>query len=257
MTVKYEHNFSMETSVVTIRISDSYSEGSKKDIIMNLMHLGQNVNTRLLYYLNLCYRLQDLFRKEEGDFQKRISEVQQNLIDDKDMELEDKEMVQSRHLTQQILFYERFDVQELAVCNGVFLKTYALLEDVLNQLCIIYEKVFDPGYNYLDLSGAGIVRSKKYIQKVTNISLNQDDDWKNILLWNTVRNVVMHEDGKITNKNNKLKKAINKLNLSPVRDTTVTGITVIGIKVSDVMEFILLVDKVLSKFVLHEKEWGI
>lgn len=78
-----------------------------------------------------------------------------------------------------------------------------------------------------------------------------------MLLWNKVRNVIIHEDGKIVKENNKINNAINKLKLSPVKDTTVTGNIVIGIKISNVMEFILLVDKVLSKFVLHEEKWNI
>lgn len=167
MTVEYEHNFSMETGIVSARVSDLLSDGSKKEYLMNLMSLGNNVNVRLMYYLNLCYRLQRLFEIENENFQKEVSRIQGNLIEDTDIANEDREIIESRFLTQQALFFERFDVQELAVCNGTFLKTYALFEDVLNQICIIYENVFEPGYNYLDLEGAaGIVRAKNIFNRL-------------------------------------------------------------------------------------------
>lgn len=244
-------NFTCETSIISTRTTD---EGKIGELTKDLSFLSSNVQARLVYYANICFRIRDMFENELNDFRKRYKGIGENI--DKIEDTHDKEIVTSRFLEQQWLFGERTEVQESAVTIGIFLKSYALLEDVLNMLCETYKQLTNSSKDIKNykIKEKGIVRSSIYINDLVYIDISKSLEWKRIICWKKIRNQILHNDAKVTNNRN-LIKSMNTLNIQGVRDTTVNDYKIINLKLSHVVEFLYLTDKILSMFVLHEDEW--
>jgi hypothetical protein len=250
------HEFIAESTVVSMRVS-SHEKNYKKEVENlsgRLCSLSHNVSARLKYYYELCILLENLFNNTKNDFQGDVAEVAE-MIQHDDSTGFVKEYQESQFLEQQWLFGERIEVQEAAVSIGIFLKAYAMLEDILNALCDIYQELREETSNFRDLEGGGIVRAANYIKQLVNIDNFLDDDWKKLRLWNTVRNQVMHEDAKM-NDDPRLFRAMRLLGISSIIDTTVGKTKVINLELKHVKDFLVLIDVNLSKFVLHEDNWG-
>ncbi|QUW21360.1 hypothetical protein JSQ81_16355 [Sporosarcina sp. Marseille-Q4063] len=219
----------------------------------DLCYLSHNVSARLLYYYTLCNKLQNVFLEERNEFELMYAEVDNKSNDATEISF-DSEITKSRSLERQWLFGEATEVQEAAVSIGVYLKAYAMLEDVLNEICNIYQELKGLSASYRELDGGGIVRASLYIKNAVGINSSLSRDWQLLRHWNTIRNQVMHEDAKM-NSNPKLLESINMLGINSIRDTTIGKTEVINITLQNVKDFLILIDKCLSAFVLHEDYW--
>jgi hypothetical protein len=71
----------------------------------------------------------------------------------------------------------------------------------LNELCVLYksEKSFELGFS--DLSGDGIDRSTKYLEKVAGLNVHRDSQqWCEIDKIREIRNKIAHQDAKLITK---------------------------------------------------------
>ncbi|KHD86354.1 hypothetical protein NG54_03285 [Heyndrickxia ginsengihumi] len=242
--------FAAETALLHfIRIDDERI----KELVNKLIGLSHNVKARLFYYANLCVQMESFFSSQKSNFVSHLSKVAKKM-DESSMNDYEKMFSQSQYVEQQWLFYERLEVQESAIAVGIFLKSYTLLERVLNQICEIYKQLKNSNISYKDLEGGGIVRASKYIKQTVNINNESKNEWKLLRCWNTVRNQVMHEDALLSS-DPKLIRAMRELGLKSIKDTTVSESEIINIKIDHVKSFLVLIDKNLSYFVLNEKEW--
>ncbi len=80
--------------------------------------------------------------------------------------------------------------------KSLFLSTYFLLENSLDQICKNLKKSNSYNLTLKDISGNGIFRSSLYLKKVCNITKPfETQTWTEINDFNKIRNVFVHSDG--------------------------------------------------------------
>ena len=80
--------------------------------------------------------------------------------------------------------------------KSLFLSTYFLLENSLDQICKNLKKSNSYNLTLKDTSGNGIFRSSLYLKKVCNITKPfETQTWTEINDFNKIRNVFVHSDG--------------------------------------------------------------
>lgn len=80
--------------------------------------------------------------------------------------------------------------------KSLFLSTYFLLENSLDQICKNLMKSNSYNLTLKDISGNGIFRSSLYLKKVCNITKPfETQTWTEINDFNKIRNVFVHSDG--------------------------------------------------------------
>lgn len=80
--------------------------------------------------------------------------------------------------------------------KSLFLSTYFLLENSLDQICKNLKKSNSYNLALKDISGNGIFRSSLYLKKVCNITKPfETQTWTEINDLNKIRNIFVHSDG--------------------------------------------------------------
>ena len=80
--------------------------------------------------------------------------------------------------------------------KSLFLSTYFLLENSLDQIYKNLRKSNSYNLKLKDISGNGVFRSSLYLKKVCNvITPFQSETWTEITDFNKIRNVFVHSDG--------------------------------------------------------------
>jgi hypothetical protein len=71
-------------------------------------------------------------------------------------------------------------------------------EHELDKLCLLYQSEKSFGLGPSDLSGKGIYRSTRYLQRVAGLNIHdQSQAWNDIMKIQTVRNVIAHKGGRL------------------------------------------------------------
>jgi hypothetical protein len=86
--------------------------------------------------------------------------------------------------------------------RSAFLTVWAMFENELNKLCDRYQKERCLRISVSDLQGDGIERSTKYLEKVAGLNLQKSTskEWQRIVKMKNLRNVVIHQDGSLRNR---------------------------------------------------------
>jgi predicted nucleic acid-binding protein len=80
--------------------------------------------------------------------------------------------------------------------SSVLVHVYAVLENILNDLCLIHKNKKQLGLSLSDLKHEGIARAKIYLTKVSGSPCNEaSKEWNEIVKINRVRNVLVHNSG--------------------------------------------------------------
>jgi len=93
--------------------------------------------------------------------------------------------------------------------RSALLTLVGFFEHELDKLCLLYrvEKSFTLSLS--DLTGKGIDRSTRYLEKVAGIDVHKSSsEWNEIKLIQQVRNIIVHQDGKLTDQNGTPLKAV-------------------------------------------------
>lgn len=136
--------------------------------------------------------------------------------------------------------------------HSLFISQYSLLETHINALCRILKRHKRSQVDVSDLAGAGIVRGKTYLEKVMNIDFPAaHHTWRNLLMYNQLRNVMVHANGETSETDNKkvIKYIISHpfLELSPLNRILVLGDFIREVA-SNIIEFSsLLSAKIVEK----------
>lgn len=82
--------------------------------------------------------------------------------------------------------------------NSMFLTIYSTLETEFNRICTLCKRIEGLKLGYKDLAGNNYLKqSKDYLTKVLNIDLvAANEDWKNIQIYQTLRNSIVHKQGR-------------------------------------------------------------
>ncbi|TWI57915.1 hypothetical protein [Halalkalibacter nanhaiisediminis] len=148
---------------------------------------------------------------------------------------------------------EAYFLQIDSISKGVLLNSYSLLENSLNDICSVYQKILNLEISYKDIQGSGIERSIKYLKKIIgNENINNNQQWSSIRDWNKIRNVIAHNDGFI---NESIENIIQKFDLVSYRAFSVNESTVGQMKVHvpllQCKEFLYLIDEFLSLCIIE------
>lgn len=87
--------------------------------------------------------------------------------------------------------------------RSALLTLCSYFEYELEQLCLLYQREKKFGLAPYDLHGTGIDRSANYLEKVAGLNLTgKSQEWTAIKRIQTIRNVIVHEDGKLQRNGN-------------------------------------------------------
>src|ERR1700674_1685195 len=93
--------------------------------------------------------------------------------------------------------------------RSAFLTVWSYLENRLDQLCLFYQSERKFGLSFTDLSGKGIDRSTAYLEKVAGLQgLKASQEWDVLKTLQRIRNVIVHDDGKLRDHHGKPKKEL-------------------------------------------------
>jgi len=82
--------------------------------------------------------------------------------------------------------------------RSAFLSLYGFLEHELDKLCMLYKKSQNQNVDFRDLKDLGIERSVKYLMIVARLPIEKGDNkWRNIKSIQKIRNLIIHNDGKL------------------------------------------------------------
>lgn len=91
--------------------------------------------------------------------------------------------------------------------KSAFLTMYAFLEHELEKLARKLHEESELTAELEDIAGRGITRSLVYMQKIVNLTIDKNDSqWQRISEINQLRNLIIHNDGHLSDHNGKLKK---------------------------------------------------
>jgi hypothetical protein len=97
---------------------------------------------------------------------------------------------------------------------SVFVTLFSFLETELNELCKRIQNKDNLGLSFTDISGKGIDRAAKYLDKIAGIKITEEPNiWGNIKNMRELRNKIVHNAGKIDDSDrndNSLKKFIKE-----------------------------------------------
>lgn len=112
---------------------------------------------------------------------------------------EDKEKFMQQSID---IHWKLHDVFPALHWSSIFNSAYALFENHLNELCIIFGKDLNNKHlkdlSLKDLKGSGIERAKNYLSKVIGIkNIFDSGDWLEIQNYSKLRNVLVHTLGRL------------------------------------------------------------
>ncbi|TGL58735.1 hypothetical protein [Leptospira sarikeiensis] len=88
---------------------------------------------------------------------------------------------------------------------------FSFFESQLNEFCNVMKFNDSLQLSYKDISGQGIERSKKYLEKVIYLNLSELlPVWNEIKIIQTIRNLIVHQDGEMDSLSEGLSKEINR-----------------------------------------------
>jgi len=94
-------------------------------------------------------------------------------------------------------------VFSMILWKSLFLSTYFLLENSLDQICKNLSKSNSYNLTLKDISGNGIFRSSLYLKKVCHIiEPFETQTWTEVNDFNKIRNVFVHSDGILSKSSN-------------------------------------------------------
>ncbi len=124
--------------------------------------------------------------------------------------------------------------------NSLFISIFSFFENELNQLCNLYKIFFNSTISLEDISGKGIVKAKKYLEKVVGLNLDSlNTEWSILANYKKIRNSLVHNDGKF--------KSLDELSkiLDNVPEIEKSEDLFIYIKAKFLNNFLLLIEKYL------------
>ena len=87
--------------------------------------------------------------------------------------------------------------------RSAFLTLYGFLEHELDKLCMLYKKSKNHNIDFRDLKDLGIERSVKYLIVIAELPIEKGDSkWGNIKSIQKIRNLIVHNDGKLIDLDN-------------------------------------------------------
>ncbi|OLQ56953.1 hypothetical protein BHT94_04600 [Bacillus licheniformis] len=99
-----------------------------------------------------------------------------------------------------------------SVSSALFIGIYGDFEYYLNLICNAYKTKHSYKIDLKDISGNGIERAVLYLTKVVQVrDLKKTPEWNKIKHWNRIRNIIVHNNRVIRNKEDE--DSINFLNL--------------------------------------------
>jgi hypothetical protein len=126
----------------------------------------------------------------------------EDLISETELFLKTKVAVMEGNTEEEIIderFGKRIQYEgifPMILWKSLFLSTYFLLENSLDQICKNIKKSNSYNLTLKDISGNGISRSCLYLRKVCNITKPfETQTWTEINDFNKIRNVFVHSDG--------------------------------------------------------------
>ena len=125
---------------------------------------------------------------------------------------------------QQNEFYELFYIDKRWQLSEVFPNTlrsslfvtcYSLLEHELVGLCEYLQREHNYSIKVTDLRGKGIFGAQTYLKKVVGIDFpDQTSSWTDIVVYNRIRNFIVHNNGQLDD-SNQAKKLESFINAKP------------------------------------------
>ncbi len=83
--------------------------------------------------------------------------------------------------------------------TSLFSMTFAIFEKKLNDFCDEYARKRGLQLKVTDIHGNGIKRARLYLKKVVGMTFNNTKEWQEILVYNDIRNCILH-NGSIAKK---------------------------------------------------------
>jgi hypothetical protein len=96
--------------------------------------------------------------------------------------------------------------------RSAFLTMYAFLEHELTRLAVGLKREGQLTVELDDIAGQGVVRALTYMKIAAHLKISQDDKpWRSISAINSLRNILIHNDGWLNDHNGKLTKWSNHI----------------------------------------------
>ncbi|WP_349916544.1 hypothetical protein [Bacillus cereus] len=174
----------------------------------------QLIGVRLKTINRFAETMEQFLKSELGELEKQFEREAEGL---------------SEELKQEFFDYRSDDINEFSLTfpailrQTVFVKAYFNFEEMLVRLCKTLQKNNNIKIGFSDLHGNGIVGAMTYITKVFNVeSPFQSQEWDRIKLYNKIRNIIAHQNGRLSvedqGKLKSEKKEIDKLQYITVND---------------------------------------
>ena len=96
--------------------------------------------------------------------------------------------------------------------RSAFLSLYGFLEHELDKLCMLYKRFQNQNVDFRDLKDLGIERSVKYLIIVAGLPIEKGDNkWGNVKSIQKIRNLIVHNDGKLIDLDNLPRKSEQRI----------------------------------------------
>lgn len=86
--------------------------------------------------------------------------------------------------------------------NSFLITCCSFLENQLNAICSMEKRKRSLKLDITDLSGKGAERARNYLKKVAGIDFPDDDSWNQIKNINSIRNFIVHNEGRLNSTEN-------------------------------------------------------
>lgn len=163
---------------------------------------GGNRVLEQIFKFNVDNRLED-FRQYTRDIESKFCIDKKTLSNSYEETI--KELSEDEKNEFDEYFYDDYymieEIQISMYRYSVIVSIYSFLENSLNKLCTYLSKKHSYVITLDDLKGMGIVRARKFLEKMAQVDFSaMNGEWSGLISLNKIRNCIVHSEGIITEK---------------------------------------------------------
>lgn len=171
--------------------------------LQNILEINNWVNRELFKLQKLFDVLGRLICKETENLEKELAQIPEGSLGFLGFLPNSEYPIKNNHtILEYAIRNEAYsDITKIfpsIVWESLFLSSYAFLEHALAEICNYFCVKNKPLLQASELRDKGIINSRTYLKKIIGLKFpDQIDAWKEISMYNKLRNILMHAGGYI------------------------------------------------------------
>lgn len=139
--------------------------------------------------------IREYLESAERFLESEIKKIEEEFLKEKKIAPKEKHWEINEYYSD--VYYELTEVFPRILRNSLFVLSYSMIENFLNNFCDSAKRHYGLKLTLSDLKGRGVERARAYLKKVAEIDFSDGKEWVEIKHYNQVRNFIVHNNGEL------------------------------------------------------------